>query len=311
MTRKRREPSKSNPRRASAPKSRPSEKSSSLKLGNSSRFVESRLRELPQEEFAWEAGFRAQGTRWLIMVVETECGIVLADRILDDPPDVNDLAGLLADAMQQPLSDVEPYRPATIRLRPDPVWTELLPHLEQLGIEIVESRKLPVWDATFDKLKRVTVEMQHHRSMRHPSPRGRRAASRVERQRPLPRTLDAWLDEIEEAWEEAAESIPFGSMIGTPFGDTELFHLAPHVVMKFRGLDAKDEKLQKKVVEGALMNYVANTSEGASAAGPLHSEPKLAFALCYVAAHMILEMIDENQATEILDRVAEYLEDGF
>lgn len=310
MTRNRRESSKSKPGRSSAPKSRRTEQASGLKLGKDSLFVKSRLSGLPQEEFVWEAGFRAEGTRWLIMVVETECGIILADRILEAPPDVNDLAGLLSNAMRRPLSDVEPYRPATIRLRPDPVWTELLPHLEQLGIEIVQSRKLPVWDSTFDKLKRATVEMHGRESMRRRTARGRSTSSRTKAKRPFPRTLDEWLDEIEDAWEDAAESIPFGSLIGTPFGDRELFHLAPHVFMKFRGLDAKDEKLQRTVVEGALMNYVANTSEDASAAGALHSEPRLAFALCYVTAHLVIEMIDQDQAAAILDRVAEYLEDG-
>lgn len=311
MTRKRRESSKSKSRNPSAPKSGRAENTCILKLGKGSPFVKSQLRRLPQEDFVWEADFRPAGTFWIAMVVEEEYGYLLADRFLEAPPDVNELAGLLSDAMRRPRSAGESYRPTTIRVRPDLVWTELLPHLAQLEIEVIAGGELPQWDMIFDELTGREARSRRRPSKRGAKRRGLRRPSRIGAKRSLPRTLDEWLDEIEEAWQDAAESIPSGSMIGTPIGEADLFQLAPHVFMKFRGLDAKDEKVRKRVVEGALANYVANTSEGVSAADPLHSEPKLAFALCYVSAHYVLEMIDDELAAEILNYCAERLDEDF
>jgi hypothetical protein len=53
--------------------------------------------------------------------------------------------------------------------------------------------------------------------------------------RPLPRSLQAWLEEIVEAIADAAGTKPFGQIIGTPITDADLFHLAPLVCLKFRG----------------------------------------------------------------------------
>ena len=70
----------------------------------------------------------------------------LADLLLEvPPPTVNDLARLLAQAMNRPLVD-RAHRPARIHLRDNPQWRELLPHLEQLGIEIVTQDSLPLGD---------------------------------------------------------------------------------------------------------------------------------------------------------------------
>ena len=53
--------------------------------------------------------------------------------------------------------------------------------------------------------------------------------------RPLPRTPAAWLKEIKLAIADAAEAEPFGQAIGEPITLANLFHLAPHVCLKFRG----------------------------------------------------------------------------
>ena len=47
--------------------------------------------------------------------------------------------------MNRPLVD-RAHRPARIHLRDNPQWRELLPHLEQLGIEVVTQDSLPAWD---------------------------------------------------------------------------------------------------------------------------------------------------------------------
>lgn len=126
-------------------------------------------------------------------------------------------------------------------------------------------------------------------------------------QRPLPETPDAWLSEIEAAYADAVETKHFGELLGEDVAEKDLVHLAPLVSMKFRGLDANDKALRDRVVSGALANYVANTGPGSPMHDALQSRPKLAFALCYVTAHLVLDMIDENQADQVLDHCEEHL----
>jgi hypothetical protein len=122
--------------------------------------------------------------------------------------------------------------------------------------------------------------------------------------RPLPKTPDQWLKEI-VAWKDATETKPFAQLTGTKLADADLFHLAPVVCLKFRGRKLTGKEADK-VREGALANYVANTGPEAPVQG-LESKPQLAFALCYVAAHLVLDLVDEETAAEILDYCEERL----
>lgn len=123
-----------------------------LHLGKGSAFVKSNFRRLPLIEDVWEADIQliseklpGQTEFWLGMVVEQEGGGVLASLSLDQPPTVNDLAKVLGHAMNRPLTECQHHRPTTILLRPNPEWDELLPHLRQLGIDIISIDALPVW----------------------------------------------------------------------------------------------------------------------------------------------------------------------
>src|ERR1700726_3948421 len=98
--------------------------------------------------------------------------------------------------------------------------------------------------------------------------------------RPLPRTPDQWLKEILLAWKDARETKPFARLTGTKLTDTDLFHLAPLVCLKFRGRKLAGEEADR-VTKGALANYVVNTGPEAPVQG-LESHPQMAFALCYV-----------------------------
>jgi hypothetical protein len=81
------------------------------------------------------------------MVIEREFGAVLAmEEVKLPPPTVNDLANLLAHAMSRPLIEGNRQRPGIIHLRDRPQWQELLPHLRQLGIEVVLADDLPWFD---------------------------------------------------------------------------------------------------------------------------------------------------------------------
>lgn len=111
--------------------------------------------------------------------------------------------------------------------------------------------------------------------------------------RKLPTSPEEWSDEIRLAMEDARDTKPFAALMGTKLTEAELFHLAPQVCLTFRGRKLKG-KAQDKVVKGALANYVANEERG------LRASPKMAFALCYVAAHLVLDLITEDEAQDIL-----------
>jgi len=76
--------------------------------------------------------------------------------------------------------------------------------------------------------------------------------------RDQPTTPDEWLDEIRLAIADAAGE-PFGRLTDEPERAVNLFHLAPIICLKFRGRNYRNEKLRKKVTEGVLANYVANS----------------------------------------------------
>ena len=71
----------------------------------------------------------------------------------------------------------------------------------------------------------------------------------------LPDTHDAWLQEIAAAYADAHEAIPFGPLVGTDIGEGSLFHMAPEVSLKFRGIKRTPGK-SKKATDAALMSYV-------------------------------------------------------
>jgi hypothetical protein len=128
-----------------------------LKLGKSSWFVKRRLSWLPQEELVREADFGPLpeilgGGLWLGLVVSHHDGSVVAQDILEHAPDVNDLATLLAEAMQRPLMEQTRCRPKAFHLRDHPEWDELRPHLAQLSIEVVVTEKLLKWEDVFADL---------------------------------------------------------------------------------------------------------------------------------------------------------------
>ena len=123
---------------------------------------------------------------------------------------------------------------------------------------------------------------------------------------PLPRTAIEWLNEIKLAIADASEAIPFGQAIGQPITDANLFHLAPLVCLKFRGRKQKGSEA-KRIIEVALANYIVNSDPKGIDHG-LEQRPMMAFTLCYVAAHLALDLLDERQAEEILTYCEEHLE---
>jgi len=126
-----------------------------LKLGKGVAFVKSRLKRLPQGDDTWEADFEAlpqpimqSETHYLGMVVEKEDGWLLAELTVHGRPTINDLATLLAHAMQRPLTG-NAHRPKLIRLRGHHQWRELFAVLEELGIGVSVERKLPKFNEAY------------------------------------------------------------------------------------------------------------------------------------------------------------------
>jgi len=143
-----------------------------LRLGKGSAFVKRRLLWLPQEDVVLEADFTPypesicdHHESWQGMVVGPCDGSILASETVETTPTVNDLADLLANAMWRPLTGGTRCRPTTIRLRDNPEWEELVPHLRQLKIEVVVTEALRAWDEVvaglFDYLRSNRVEQQN------------------------------------------------------------------------------------------------------------------------------------------------------
>ncbi len=130
--------------------------------------------------------------------------------------------------------------------------------------------------------------------------------NRVAVKRPLPSTPTEWLKEIKLAIADAAEAVPFGPLVGSEITDANIFHLAPLVCLKFRGRKVTGKEA-KRVTETALANYVVNSDPDGIDHG-LEHRPLMAFTLCYVAAHLALDLIDEHQAEAILTYCEEHLE---
>jgi hypothetical protein len=125
-------------------------------------------------------------------------------------------------------------------------------------------------------------------------------------ERPMPGTPVQWLDEIRLAIKDARATKPFGWLVGRRITDANLFHLAPLVCLKFRGRK-RTGKEADQVTKTALANYVVNSDPDGVDHG-LEAKPLLAFALCYVAAHLVLDLIDEEKAEAVLNYCEEHME---
>lgn len=109
--------------------------------------------------------------------------------------------------------------------------------------------------------------------------------------RPLPQTVSEWIDEIAAAYQDAREAMPFAPIVDMTAGEGDLFHFAPHVAIKFRGLRTSKRSI---AVKAALSSYVAN--EGTA---PI-DDPYLAFAFCYLASHFGLDLVSEGAVEEVM-----------
>ncbi len=116
---------------------------------------------------------------------------------------------------------------------------------------------------------------------------------------PIPRSPQEWLGEIARAYLDARETIPYGSFVGQVITEKDLYHMAPAVCLKFRGVK-KSAKLLKKDTEAALTSYMATRN----IVGDILDIPQIAFAFCYLAAHFGLDLVDQEVVNEVMDYLA-------
>ncbi len=115
-----------------------------------------KLLKLDRDLDVWQADCRPLGSLvamegemvqpWMVLVSSPESGLILAQALLMEPASAATLWDVLAQAMSDPSSGA-PLRPARIEYRGGPVWNELTPHLEEIGIECAEADELPQIDA--------------------------------------------------------------------------------------------------------------------------------------------------------------------
>jgi len=115
---------------------------------------------------------------------------------------------------------------------------------------------------------------------------------------PLPTSSTDWLKEIALAYADAHGMIAFGPLIAMDIRAGDLFHAAPSVCLKFRGIKPSKTKL-KKATEAALTSYVVTKEQEPD----VLSRPHLAFAFCYLAAHFGLDIVTDAQIVRVMDFV--------
>ena len=116
--------------------------------------------------------------------------------------------------------------------------------------------------------------------------------------KPIAKSDSDWLNDIAEAYIDAREAIPFGPLTGTKIKESDLFHMAPMVCLKFRGIKAT-KKNKQKATDAALSSYVTNEN----ANDGILKRPAMGFAFCYVLAHYGLDLVNAEQCDKVLTYV--------
>ncbi|MGE3803952.1 MAG: hypothetical protein AB7K24_04670 [Gemmataceae bacterium] len=125
------------------------------------------------------------------------------------------------------------------------------------------------------------------------------------RKKTLPKTLPQWLKEIHEALREAKEP----TKLETPWATkSDIFQMAPYIVFNFRGVRL-DENQEEQTVRRAFANCVlAEAPKNGIKHGK--TKPNLAFAFCYVSTHLVLELVDKDDADRIMGYCEKHIDKG-
>ena len=119
-----------------------------------------------------------------------------------------------------------------------------------------------------------------------------------------PKSEFEWITDIAEAYRDAEEAIPFGVFTGQVIEEKDLFHFAPSVCLKFRGIKRTKRNL-KKATDAALSSYVASKDS----VGNVLDDPHISFAFCYLASHFALNLVDEKEISDIMEYIEAHRKD--
>jgi hypothetical protein len=113
--------------------------------------------------------------------------------------------------------------------------------------------------------------------------------------RPIATSNEGWVIEIMDAYHDAEAAIPYAIAAGKALSESDLFHMAPLVALKFRDLMSSDE-CQKNARDAAIGSYTANQEAG----NRNLDDPVMAFSFCYILAHYGLGLLNDKQCQNIL-----------
>lgn len=114
--------------------------------------VKKRLLKLPQRFGAeWQSSVQhlptwleeAGGVHrpWSILAVDSSERLILGQEMVLAQPTAEAVFDLLAKAMEQPLAG-KPHRPSEIQVYEHPIWEEIRPHLEEIGVDCINRTEL-------------------------------------------------------------------------------------------------------------------------------------------------------------------------
>ena len=110
--------------------------------------------------------------------------------------------------------------------------------------------------------------------------------------------MEDWLDEIALAYQDALEAVPLADIIGEKIEEQDIFHFAPLICLKFRGLP-QSKKHQKQATEAALSSLISTESINPE----ITESPVIAFAFAYLASHFGLGLLSEKEVMKIMNFV--------
>jgi hypothetical protein len=108
--------------------------------------------------------------------------------------------------------------------------------------------------------------------------------------RNMPNTPHGWIAEIAEAYYDAYEAIPFGLLTGQKITEKELFHMSPHICLKFRGIE-RTKKNVNRATEAMLSSYVATEDQ----TDGIFLNPYITFSFGYLASHFAMGLLSEKK----------------
>jgi hypothetical protein len=111
----------------------------------------------------------------------------------------------------------------------------------------------------------------------------------------MPYTPSDWLSELSEAYFDAYESIPFGILVGQKISEKELFHMAPQICLKMRGIERSKANVDK-ATEAMLTSYLATQDQIEG----IFNNPHIAFGFAYLASHYGIGLLLEEDVSEIM-----------